>query len=372
MASSIYSVRYEHKTPKSDELLQEKVDDVERRLREFIGTKYGFEVFRKSTEALKRTFQWFDADDSGHVDLPEFIRAMHSLNFFDMDDVLEAMFDRYDVDDSGVLSYHEFSDGVYGKKPVPLGSPESRDVVSRIRQALRERGGGTSFRAITLLFRRMDTNGNHKLSRSELQDGFAGMGINTTEKEMDIIMKYFDREGDGSVSVEEMVKALRPTMTKWRRQLVDLAYKQLDRSGKGMVTFADLKRAFRTEGHPEVMSGEKTEEEVLADFITSWDKDADGMITPKEFLDYYKDISAMIEDDDHFTFMMRNTWRIPDEKSQTAITANLRVLVTYDDGQQEVVTIEDDMGIDRNNRRQIEKALLKQGIRGVKKVSTAL
>jgi hypothetical protein len=37
---------------------------------------------------------------------------------------------------------------------------------------------------------------------------------------------------------------------------------------------------------------------------------ADGIVTYAEFCDYYKDISASIDNDDYFALMMKNSWKI--------------------------------------------------------------
>lgn len=60
------------------------------------------------------------------------------------------------------------------------------------------------------------------------------------------------------------------------------------------------------------------------------------MVTRGEFLDYYKDISASITDDDYFELMIRNAWRIMGGAGTAGNTANTRVLVVHKDGSQEV------------------------------------
>ncbi len=70
----------------------------------------------------------------------------------------------------------------------------------------------------------------------------------------------------------------------------------------------------------------------------------DGIVTIEEFEDYYKDISASIDNDDYFELMMWNAWHILGGEGWCANTTNQRYLVTHDDGRQEVVAMEDDLG----------------------------
>ena len=72
----------------------------------------------------------------------------------------------------------------------------------------------------------------------------------------------------------------------------------------------------------------------------------DGIVTREEFLDYYKDISAGIDNDDYFELMIRNAWHIAGGEGQMANTTIKRVLKTNPDGSQEVVMVENDLDAD--------------------------
>ena len=70
--------------------------------------------------------------------------------------------------------------------------------------------------------------------------------------------------------------------------------------------------------HPEVKSGKRTENEVLTEFLETFEQhyntttggQNDGQITPQEWLEYYTNISASIDNDAYFELMMSNTWNI--------------------------------------------------------------
>ena len=58
----------------------------------------------------------------------------------------------------------------------------------------------------------------------------------------------------------------------------------------------------------------------------------DGKVTTTEFLNYYQNISANIDDDEYFELMIRNAWHIAGGEGAVANSANRRVLVTRADG----------------------------------------
>ena len=68
--------------------------------------------------------------------------------------------------------------------------------------------------------------------------------------------------------------------------------------------------------HPEVKSGKRTEDEVITEFMETFEQHhntihgtkADGIITPDEFLEYYAHVSANIDSDAYFELMMSNAW----------------------------------------------------------------
>ena len=70
--------------------------------------------------------------------------------------------------------------------------------------------------------------------------------------------------------------------------------------------------------HPDVKSGKRTEDEVLTEFLETFEThyntitggQNDGIITPEEWLEYYTHVSASIDNDAYFELMMSNTWNI--------------------------------------------------------------
>lgn len=77
--------------------------------------------------------------------------------------------------------------------------------------------------------------------------------------------------------------------------------------------------------------------DILSEFMAQWDTNIrDNKVTLDEFIDYYKDVSASIDEDDYFELMIRNAWHLAGGEGQFENTTIRRELVTDADGHQHV------------------------------------
>lgn len=114
----------------------------------------------------------------------------------------------------------------------------------------------------------------------------------------------------------------------------------MDTDKNGIVDINDVKQKYDASKHPDVKSGKRTSDEILSEFLETFDTvEKDGKVTANEFLVYYANVSSSIDDDDYFELMMRNSWHISGGEGWCANTSCRRVLVTYCDGHQSVEEI---------------------------------
>jgi Ca2+-binding EF-hand superfamily protein len=244
-------------------------------------------------------------------------------------------------------------------------------MLENIRAQIAKRGGLNGIRSLGRSFRIMDDGGNGKIEPEEMLYGLRDQGVEVERNEIEQIMLHFDKDGDGSVIFDEFLRALRGKMNQRRKGLVKLAFGQLDKTGDGVVTMEDLMGIYDVSENPDVINGLLTPDQAFQEFAKVWDRDRSGSVHLDEFIDYYQDVSASIDNDDYFELMIRNAWHISGGEGQYENTANLRVLVIHDDGSQEVVEIKDDLGLDVNDFPAIRKKLFMQGVKNIKKVEVA-
>ena len=90
-----------------------------------------------------------------------------------------------------------------------------------------------------------------------------------------------------------------------------MAFAKLDKTNNNIVDIADLCDTYDVSFHPKFKSGEMSKNDILNEFMAQWDTvTKDGKVTLEEFIEYYNDVSASIDEDDYFELMMRNAWHI--------------------------------------------------------------
>ncbi len=96
-----------------------------------------------------------------------------------------------------------------------------------------------------------------------------------------------------------------------RKRYIKAAYDKLDVNKDGLVKLDDISQIYDASKHPDFVSGKKSKDQVLLEFMSLWDcQQKDGIVTFEEFCDYYSDVSASIDSDDYFAEMMIGAWKL--------------------------------------------------------------
>ena len=84
------------------------------------------------------------------------------------------------------------------------------------------------------------------------------------------------------------------------------------------MDYHDFEGVYNAKKHPAVVEGRKTEQQVLTEFLETFEnhhnimtgEEADGVVTLDEFIEYYTNVSASIDDDIYFSAMMNASWNL--------------------------------------------------------------
>ena len=242
------------------------------------------------------------------------------------------------------------------------------ELLSTLRKSLKVHGAYGIF-GLQRKFKIADDDCDKKLSVEEFKKMICEHALSWQPAQVQLVFNFFDKDGSGGIDFSEVLVGVRGALSFAREQLVLKAFKVLDASGDGVVNINDIKARYNAERHPDVISGKCTETEVLEAFLDTFNGSRhDGKVAPKDFCDYYSNVSASIDDDDYFELMIRNAWHISGGSGWSANTSCRRVLVTHTDGRQTVEEIKDDLGIGDDDVDIMIRNLEGQGITDVESI----
>jgi len=182
-------------------------------------------------------------------------------------------------------------------------------VIERVRAALRHRGAD-HIAGIGRKFRIVDRDNNMWIEKKEFQVMLQQLGVPISSSEVHELWGMFDADGNQRVDYEEFLRAIRGAMNQRRRELVEKLFTRMDSDGSGDIDYYDIVDYYDCSEHPDVVSGKTTPYEVLKSFLSNFDGGIkDGRITRQEFRMYFGNISASIDNDDHFEEILHQAWR---------------------------------------------------------------
>ena len=213
------------------------------------------------------------------------------------------------------------------KKTNPLGVEEKKaepeidsnlNPIEKFREACKRRGA-RGIMSLKRTFMIADDNGDKTIDPEEFKKLCRDYRVPVKGEEISAIFKKFDRDRSGTIDYDEFLKGVVGDMNSKRVGFVKRAFKILDKSGDGKVDLDDIRGVYNAKMHPDVKSGKKTEDEILGEFLDTFEyhfsllndnSSKDRSITEEEFIEYYNNISMSIERDDYFELMITRCWNM--------------------------------------------------------------
>jgi len=192
-------------------------------------------------------------------------------------------------------------------------------LLQQFREKIASRGT-RGILGLARLFKIIDDDNSRTLSQQEFAKCISDLRFDFGPEEIKRLFAQFDEDRNGTLDYDEFLREVRGPMNPNRILLVKEAFKKLDRDGSGIIDIQDLRGLYSAKQHPDVKSGKKTEDQVLMEFLDTFEqhhaihtndfKGRDGRVTLQEFLEYYNNISSSIDDDRYFELMIKTAWKI--------------------------------------------------------------
>jgi len=183
-------------------------------------------------------------------------------------------------------------------------------LMTRIRTRLVERGSG-GVKGIGRLYQVARDNPTEMIDLAgELPKLMNDIGVILNKTELNELIRLLDCDGTGRITYDEFLFQMAPPLNQTRINSVNKAFDQLDADGSGRVAIRLLESVHNPASSEMVRMGKTTGKEILGNLMASYDRDSDGLITREEFIDYYREISPSIDNDEYFTLMIKLTWNV--------------------------------------------------------------
>ena len=191
------------------------------------------------------------------------------------------------------------------------------------RTAIKKRGI-RGIMAMRRAFMIADENDSKTLSLPEFIKFCHDYRMPITGKEINILFEAFDTNKNGQINYEEFISAFTGDMCERRKRLITILFETFDKNRKGFVDLDDIRNVYNPINHPDVLSGKRTEDEVLAEFLDNLqyhfsllksDKEQENnKINFEELLEFFNYISAGIEDDEYFESVIKGGFNLEDRR----------------------------------------------------------
>jgi len=144
------------------------------------------------------------------------------------------------------------------------------ELVDRVRTTIKSRGA----RGILNLgksFKIMDDDGSGALDNAEFAKALKSYRISSDPMEMEAIFNLFDPDHNGEIVYDEFLREIMGPMNDRRVVLAKKAFKIIDLDGSGVLDLSDIRERYNAKKHPDVMSGKQTEEDILYEFLDTFE-----------------------------------------------------------------------------------------------------
>ena len=145
--------------------------------------------------------------------------------------------------------------------------------------------------------------------------------IDLNEDDLINFFACLDYTQTGKVSTDEILRLIAGEISERRKISVITKFGEMDKDKTGYLPIAFLKKAYNAKFHPDCFLKKKPENEVLDEFMFTFEVFCfikglgnDKNISYKDFLEYYIPISASIQSDNYFDDILLGAWSIDDEK----------------------------------------------------------
>lgn len=203
---------------------------------------------------------------------------------------------------------------------IPMNFTQAQ-IVDHFRKKLAARGS-RGIMGLGRQFKIADDDRSGNLGMNEFKKAIHDFRIGLKPEQSEQLFTVFDRDGSGAIDYDEFLRGVRGGMNEFRLSLSKQAFAVMDKDRSGVLDIDDIRQNYNAKMHPDVQAGKKTEDEILYEFLDTFEAHhsdnkadkQDGRVSVDEWIEYYNNVSMSIDRDDYFELMMNNAWNFKGDR----------------------------------------------------------
>ena len=205
-----------------------------------------------------------------------------------------------------------------------ISQSEGESALNILKDIIKKRGprGILGMRRCFMIF---DDDNSKTLTFENFDKYINNFLIPLSRNQVISLFKLYDKQNLGEINYDSLINDIVGKFSEIRRNIVNNAFNKLDKERKGVLNMNVIRGGFNPKGHPDYLNGKGTEDNILAEFLDNFDyhfnllnpgrNPDDEEVTDKEFIDFYRNISAGIEDDNYFNKMITGVWGLSNQNN---------------------------------------------------------
>merc|ERR1719424_15900 len=161
------------------------------------------------------------------------------------------------------------------------------EIVHNIRTQLGQKGGA-ALSTLALAFRVNDTKKTGIYTFDEFEAILGKAGVFLKRQELTKLFKHFDHEQNEQINYREFLRGVQGEVPPRRMNIIQAVWDALSKGAKE-IPVKEVIGNFTAQKHPQVLAGEKTEQQIFREFVTNFENagNIDNSISWEAFADFY-------------------------------------------------------------------------------------
>ena len=148
----------------------------------------------------------------------------------------------------------------YFTPEMPGDKKSEASPIEKFRSTIKKRGVMAMRRA----FMFADENDSKTLNLPEFIKFCHNYRILLVGRDINLLFGEFDKDRSGEINYEEFIYTFVGEMNDRRKNLIKILFDSFDKNKTGFINLDEVRNSYSPKNHPDVLSGKKTEDEVLA------------------------------------------------------------------------------------------------------------